>query len=124
MCEFLSEKDTRGLQDQIIVVLELTQVLLRSVFSGSEFQRFVISIILVQEIDIYFFEEAPSYMDVKQLLTMTTLSLEVFVSITLPERGMWTESSWHRQGFVDEMSQSGSLVNLSKLTSYKDGLIK
>jgi ATP-binding cassette, sub-family E, member 1 len=50
---------------------ELSHVLNRDVrvLSGGELQRFAISIVAIQQSDVYMFDEPSSYLDVKQRLT-------------------------------------------------------
>ncbi|KAI4364757.1 hypothetical protein MLD38_020810 [Melastoma candidum] len=62
--------DERGMKEQLCVDLELNQVLDRNItdLSGGELPRFSIAIVVMQNADIYMFDEPSSYLDVKQKL--------------------------------------------------------
>ena len=66
----LTDRDDRGVVDELIPELDLENVLDRDVkaLSGGELQRFAIAVIAVQEADCYMFDEPSSYLDVKQRL--------------------------------------------------------
>lgn len=68
--EMLKSKTERENAEEMIDVLDLTDVLNRQVneLSGGELQRFAIAIVCVQHADIYMFDEPSSYLDVKQRL--------------------------------------------------------
>uniref|UniRef100_A0A7E4VV23 ATP-binding cassette sub-family E member 1 n=1 Tax=Panagrellus redivivus TaxID=6233 RepID=A0A7E4VV23_PANRE len=68
--KMLSSKCTRGNMEEIIEELELTEVRNRAVvdLSGGELQRFTIALTVVQEADVYMFDEPSSYLDVRQRL--------------------------------------------------------
>ena len=57
--------------DWAITEAELKHVMDRDVrvLSGGELQRFAISIVAIQQSDVYMFDEPSSYLDVKQRLT-------------------------------------------------------
>ena len=66
----LRHLDKKGLYDEAVEQLELSEVLERQVgqLSGGELQRFIIGLTCVQLVDIYMFDEPSSYLDVKQRL--------------------------------------------------------
>jgi len=66
--EMLSRMDKKGIMDQAIEALDLTNVLDRQIknLSGGELQRFVIALTCVRKADIYMIDEPSSYLDVKQ----------------------------------------------------------
>lgn len=66
--EVLEKNNQRGLIDEFVKSLELTNVLDREVsqLSGGELQRFAICCSLLQEGDMYIFDEPFSYLDIKQ----------------------------------------------------------
>jgi ATP-binding cassette subfamily E protein 1 len=68
--KIVSAKDERNIKEQILKDLDLEKVYDRDVasLSGGELQRFAISVVCVQEADIYMFDEPSSYLDVKQRL--------------------------------------------------------
>lgn len=69
--DILRDKDKRKMFDDVIEDLDLTAILERqvNVLSGGELQRFAIAVIVLQEADIYMFDEPSSYLDVKQRLS-------------------------------------------------------
>jgi len=58
--------------EEIIDILELRQVYERDIdiLSGGELQRFAIGLSVVQEADVYMFDEPSSFLDVKQRLAV------------------------------------------------------
>ena len=68
--EILTKKDERGAAEETCRVLDLLKVMKRNVedLSGGELQRFAIAAVLVQQSDVYMFDEPSSYLDVKQRL--------------------------------------------------------
>jgi ATP-binding cassette subfamily E protein 1 len=69
--DILRSKDDRKILDDVVDDLELTAVMDRKVevLSGGELQRFAIAVTVLQEADIYMFDEPSSYLDVKQRLS-------------------------------------------------------
>lgn len=68
--KWLSEKDERGVYEQIIRDLDLQSLVNRNVseLSGGELQRFAIAMTAIRKADVYMFDEPSSYLDVKQRL--------------------------------------------------------
>jgi ATP-binding cassette subfamily E protein 1 len=68
--EILKQHDTRGILDTLVNLLDLEEILERSVsvLSGGELQRFAIATTLITKGDIYMFDEPSSYLDVRQRL--------------------------------------------------------
>jgi ATP-binding cassette subfamily E protein 1 len=68
--KILVAKDEKNIRERIIQDLDLVQVYDREIanLSGGELQRFAISVVCVQEADIFMFDEPSSYLDVKQRL--------------------------------------------------------
>lgn len=68
--KLLQERSEMGNLQQMIDLLELTEVLDRDLnqLSGGELQRFAIALTCVQKADVYMFDEPSSYLDVKQRL--------------------------------------------------------
>lgn len=68
--EILSSKNQRGNLDWVLGELDLRHVLDRdvAVLSGGELQRFATGVVVVQNADVYMFDEPSSYLDVKQRL--------------------------------------------------------
>lgn len=66
----LKAADKKGIMDEVVDMLDLSNVLEREVknLSGGELQRFIIGMVYVQKADIYMFDEPSSYLDVKQRL--------------------------------------------------------
>lgn len=71
--DMIQKKDQRKLAHELIPIFELEAVLDREVkqLSGGELQRFAILITLLQEVNVFVFDEPTSYLDVKQRLTMS-----------------------------------------------------
>lgn len=66
----LDKKDDRKNQDEICTMLDLMHIKDREIqaLSGGELQRFAISMVCIQDGDIFMFDEPSSYLDVKQRL--------------------------------------------------------
>jgi len=70
----LKQKDQRSNQAWVMGELDLHHIKDRTidVLSGGELQRFAIAVVVVQEADVYMFDEPSSYLDVKQRLKAAT----------------------------------------------------
>lgn len=68
--EVLEKRDARKIMEEMVGTLDLQPVLDRQItlLSGGELQRFAIAAAMVQDVDIYMFDEPSSYLDVKQRL--------------------------------------------------------
>jgi len=68
--DIIKRKDERDALEEALDFLDLRNVLERNVedLSGGELQRFAIAIVLVQQADVYMFDEPSSYLDVMQRL--------------------------------------------------------
>lgn len=68
--EIMSSKNQRNNMEMAMTELDLNHVSGREieVLSGGELQRFAIAVVVVQEADVYMFDEPSSYLDVKQRL--------------------------------------------------------
>lgn len=66
----LDKKDDRKNQDEICTMLDLMHIKDREIqaLSGGELQRFAISMVCIQDGDIFMFDEPSSYLDVRQRL--------------------------------------------------------
>ncbi|XP_049849672.1 uncharacterized protein LOC126319981 [Schistocerca gregaria] len=66
----VSSKDKRQVKEIIYKELDLSSILDREIefLSGGELQRFAIAVALVQDVDIYIFDEPSSYLDIRQRL--------------------------------------------------------
>jgi ATP-binding cassette, sub-family E, member 1 len=93
--DLIRAKDERGIAERILVDLQLAHLVDREVglLSGGELQRFAIAMVVVQEADVYMFDEPSSYLDIKQRLiaARTIRSLvakdeEVAAAIALAEK--------------------------------------
>lgn len=71
--EILKRKDEREVMDEFVTKLELTNLLDREIsqLSGGELQRFAICVSLIQEGDMYIFDEPFSYLDIKQRIIVS-----------------------------------------------------
>ena len=81
----ISARDERNKLDEVCASLDLTHLLDRDVgrLSGGELQRFVVACTLVKDADVYMFDEATSFLDVKQRL-----------QVTLAIRGLCEKENW------------------------------
>ena len=66
----MRSKDERNMVERMLVELQLDHVQGRDIemLSGGELQRFAIGCVVVQEADVYMFDEPSSYLDVRQRL--------------------------------------------------------
>ncbi|KAG4073296.1 hypothetical protein HA402_008642 [Bradysia odoriphaga] len=66
----LDKRDDRNNQDEICTMLDLMHIRDREIqaLSGGELQRFAISMVCIQNGDIFMFDEPSSYLDVRQRL--------------------------------------------------------
>lgn len=66
--EVIEKRDSRQVKEKMYEALDLQPILDRdiSLLSGGELQRFAIAVAMVQDVDIYMFDEPSSYLDVKQ----------------------------------------------------------
>lgn len=79
--EILTSKNQRGNLELVLRDLDLNHVLDRDVemLSGGELQRFAIAVVVVQNADVYMFDEPSSYLDVKQRLKAATTIRSIVV---------------------------------------------
>ncbi len=72
--EIMTSKNERGNLEWALTELDLLHVRDRNVevLSGGELQRFAIAVVVVQQADVYMFDEPSSYLDVKQRLKAAT----------------------------------------------------
>ncbi len=77
--DVLTEKDERKVLDDISAKLELTHLFDRQIkdLSGGELQRFAICLTIIQEGEMYIFDEPTSYLDIKQRLNMCNVIREL-----------------------------------------------
>lgn len=70
-----------GDMQQIIDLLDLTQMMDKEidVLSGGELQRFAIAVTIIQDADIYMFDEPSSFLDIKQRMNMAKCIREVLL---------------------------------------------
>mmetsp|Transcript_56591 Transcript_56591/g.148534 ORF Transcript_56591/g.148534 Transcript_56591/m.148534 type:complete len:690 (-) Transcript_56591:644-2713(-) len=71
--EVLKARDQRGAWEATAQSLDLMHLLEREIqaLSGGELQRFAIAITVCREADVYMFDEASSFLDVRQRMTAT-----------------------------------------------------
>lgn len=64
--------DERNKKEELAERLELNHLMDRKIkdLSGGELQRFAIAITIMKDVDVYFFDEPTSYLDVKQRIEM------------------------------------------------------
>jgi len=68
----MTKVDERNKKEEMCNRLELSHLLDRKIkdLSGGELQRFAIAITIMKNVDVYFFDEPTSYLDVKQRIEM------------------------------------------------------
>jgi len=73
LIDIVRKKDKRGLADELLKVFDLDKLVDREIenLSGGELQRFAILITLLQDVNIFIFDEPTSYLDVKQRLMIS-----------------------------------------------------
>ncbi|GMH71882.1 hypothetical protein TrLO_g12891 [Triparma laevis f. longispina] len=83
--DMIKHRDERNKMDEICASLDLMHLMERDVgkLSGGELQRFVVACTLVKDADVYMFDEATSFLDVKQRLQVTEAIR------ALCEKNMW-----------------------------------
>ena len=71
--DIMATKNQLNNLEKVAEALDLTHILERNVenLSGGELQRFAIGVVVVQQADVYMFDEPSSYLDVKQRLQVT-----------------------------------------------------
>jgi ATP-binding cassette subfamily E protein 1 len=73
--DLLKANDERGMFDQVVQALDMEMILDRDIdqLSGGELQRFAIASTLVQEADVYIFDEPSSFLDIQQRIKSAKL---------------------------------------------------
>lgn len=73
VADILRQRDQRNSMDYLVKKFELESVLDRKIeeLSGGELQRFAICVVCTQDADVYMFDEASSFLDIKQRMTAT-----------------------------------------------------
>ena len=109
VAEIVKKKDMRGLADQYIKRLQLENCLNKEikVLSGGELQRFSILIALLQNVNVYMFDEPTSYLDVKQRLTVSDCIREM---VKVQERDNYVLVVEHDLSILDYMSDMVCLL--------------
>lgn len=71
--DMIMKRDQRKLAEELIPIFELSNILQREIkqLSGGELQRFAILITLLQNVNVFVFDEPTSYLDVKQRLMIS-----------------------------------------------------
>jgi len=73
--DVIAKGDERGIAEEIVSKMELSHVMQRDVseLSGGEMQRLAISLATMKDANVYMFDEASSFLDVRQRLVATRL---------------------------------------------------
>ena len=79
--DIMTTKNQRENMDWVMTELDLHHVKNRDVevLSGGELQRFAIAVVVVQQADVYMFDEPSSYLDVKQRYSCTSFHAHSFM---------------------------------------------
>lgn len=73
--EYIQKRDKLNKSEHLKYALELDKLYERDIdqLSGGELQRFAMMIVMIQDAQIYMFDEPTSYLDVKQRIKMAKL---------------------------------------------------
>jgi ATP-binding cassette subfamily E protein 1 len=101
--EIIRKKDQRGLADKLVPLFQLEGIMTRKigVLSGGELQRFAILLTLLQDVNIYVFDEPTSYLDVKQRLMISNAIRDYTRS---KDKNIYTMVVEHDLSILDYMS--------------------
>lgn len=101
--EIIRKKDQRNLADKLLPMFQLSGITDRKigVLSGGELQRFAILLTILQDVNIYVFDEPTSYLDVKQRLMISNAIREFTKSET---KNIYTMVVEHDLSILDYMS--------------------
>eukprot|EP01125_Pyxidicula_operculata_P021839 TRINITY_DN8685_c0_g1_i1.p2 TRINITY_DN8685_c0_g1~~TRINITY_DN8685_c0_g1_i1.p2 ORF type:complete len:668 (-),score=144.14 TRINITY_DN8685_c0_g1_i1:272-2275(-) len=102
----LEQKNEKNNIEQLVQDLDLSPIMNRSIelLSGGELQRFAISIVCVQEADIYMFDEPSSYLDVKQRLKAARVIRDVLANQSVDAKQNYVLVVEHDLSVLDYMS--------------------
>ena len=91
MGDLLQERDERNKWQHFAKELELDHILDREVqtLSGGELQRFAICCTVCQDADVYMFDEASSFLDIKQRMTATDVIRSLITEVPLAACTAW-----------------------------------
>lgn len=101
--DIIRKKDHRNLAETLVPVFQLDGIMDRTigVLSGGELQRFAILLTLLQNVNIYVFDEPTSYLDVKQRLMISNAIRKYTKSET---KNIYTMVVEHDLSILDYMS--------------------
>jgi len=129
--DVLKDRDERGCWEELVKQLDLVHLLDREVqaLSGGELQRFAICSTAVQKADCYMFDEASSFLDIKQRMTAT----EVIRSLAYDEEtglSRYVMVVEHDLAVLDYMSDTiccmygepGAYGVVTKIASVRNGI--
>lgn len=104
--EVLDKRDARKIREEMCTELDLMHVLDRDVkvLSGGELQRFAIAAAMVQDVDIYMFDEPSSYLDVKQRLKAARVIRTLVNAKSMAERRRYVICVEHDLAVLDYLS--------------------
>lgn len=130
--DVLRQRDQRNAMDELVERLELSNVLDREVqeLSGGELQRFAICVVCCQDADVYMFDEASSFLDIKQRMTATEVIRDLANLRTANDKPRFVMVVEHDLAVLDYMSDQicclygnpGAYGVVTKIASVTNGI--
>ena len=130
--DVLRQRDQRGAMEELVARLELGAVLDREVqeLSGGELQRFAICVVCCQDADVYMFDEASSFLDIKQRMTATEVIRDLANLRTTSDKARYVVVVEHDLAVLDYMSdqicclygEPGAYGVVTKVASVTNGI--
>ena len=101
--DIIMRKDRRNLKDKLVPLFDMTHIMERQInkLSGGELQRFAILLTILQDVNIYVFDEPTSYLDVKQRLSVSNAIREYTKS---DNKSIYTMVVEHDLSILDYLS--------------------
>ena len=135
--DVLEKCDERGILESMADKLDLSHLLERDVkqLSGGEMQRFAICCAVVRDADVYMFDEASSFLDVRQRMTVTEVIRDLCFNAKDEQEGKPNASKYvvvveHDLAVLDYMSDyvcclygsPGGYGVVTKIASVRNGI--
>jgi len=104
--DLVAKADQRGVREELLHVLELEHLLEREIqeLSGGELQRLAISLASMKEANVYMFDEASSFLDVRQRLVATKVIRDIAQQESTAEKPKYVIVVEHDLAVLDYMS--------------------
>ena len=77
--ELLEKADERGVSRELITALDMENILVRNIkdLSGGELQRLAIAGVCARDVDVYYFDEPTSFLDINMRITVARLIMDL-----------------------------------------------